>query len=294
MSKKDQGHKEHAVDALLVRTFKDDLPPEMEIRMEAQLLRFQTDVTKEKQTAWFLGILPKAALAAGAVLMVVVGGFLQAKGSRTSLSDNISLVGTSLYVTDLIESSSSMLCSVELQRENGEVREYVLRRLSSGQTRIDVRTPGQQTLETIWIKATGITTANYEQGSLRKLEGLEELSDPFIPPLLSLLTPETLSGVLYGEWRLQDRRQKDDCVWKTYVITPSRQAVAKELTQAVSREGIETGPMEMTVDFCTYLPIHAQKTFAFPLVSTQGDKAGIRIDFQWNAPIQPRIMVPRL
>jgi hypothetical protein len=286
MSKKEQGPKEHAVDELLARTFKDDLPPDMENRMQDRLLQFQDDLAGEKPAVWNSGWLPRAVLAASALLMVVAGGLLQAKGRNTALSENISLIGTSLHVADLIESSSSMLCSVKLQRENGETRQYLIRRLASGQTRIDLRWGGQQASETIWIKESVITVADWEQKSLRKLERWEQISDPFIQPLLSLLSPENLSAVLYGEWQLRSRRQEENCEWKTYVITPSRQEVSLEAAQQAS--------MELTVDFCTYLPVEAQKTLAFPLESIQGEKAEIRIDFQWNAPIQPEVMDPRI
>ena len=71
--------------------------------------------------------------------------------------------------------------------------------------------------------------------------------------------------------------KKAACEWKTYAITPLQQKKS----------------MQMTVDFCTYLPVKVEKTIAFPLESTLGEKAELTISFQWNTPIKPQLMDPK-
>ena len=180
MNNKGENQQDQAIDRLLSGILKDDLPPEVESRMQGQIHQFKDRLAIKQAQAWYQGILPKAALAVGALLMVVVGGFLQANGPQNLLTENISLVGTSLNVSNKVGSSTSMLSSVVLKRENGETREYVVRWLSSGLTRVDVLTAEHETSETIWIKKTGITVADYIKETVQEFDRLEQLADPFI------------------------------------------------------------------------------------------------------------------
>jgi len=276
MKNQKQNKKDQILDRLLTGTLRNDLPPEVESRMESQLLPFQTKLATQRQVPWYQGMLPKAALTVAALLMLVVGGYLQATGPQTQLTENIALVGTSLRVSNQVENSASMLCSVRLQRENGETIVYAIRWLSPGLIRVDVRTKEHAISQSIWIKETEISVVDFTKDSLQTFEHLEQLNDPFIPALLALLSPENLSEFLHGEWQLQNRRQKGECEWTTYAITSPQPKDA----------------MEMTVDLCTHLPTEAQKLNPYPLESLQGEKAELRIKFQWNAPIQPQAMDP--
>ncbi len=277
MNNKGEKQQDQALDRLLSGILKDDLPPEVDSRMQGQIHQFQDRLVIKQSQVWHQRILPKAVLASGALLLVVVGGFLQAKGPQSLLTENISLVGISLNVSNKVGSSTSMLSSVVLKRENEQTREYVVRWLSSGLTRVDVLTAEHETSKTIWIKKTGITVADYTRETVHEFDHMEQIADPFIQPLLVLLSPENLTEVLYGEWQLRSRQQKGDCEWKTYAITPLQQKKS----------------MQLTVDSCTYLPVKVEKTIAFPLESTLGEKAQLTITFQWNAPIKPQLMHPK-
>ena len=109
MKNQKQNKKDQILDRLLTGTLRNDLPPEVESRMESQLLPFQTKLATQRQVPWYQGMLPKAALAVAALLMLVVGGYLQATGPQTQLTENIALVGTSLRVSNQVENSASML-----------------------------------------------------------------------------------------------------------------------------------------------------------------------------------------
>jgi len=269
MKNRKQTVKDQSLDRLLTETLRDDLPPEIESRMGKQLTQFQDKWEEQMGLPWYQGILPRVALATAALLMVVVGGYLQVSGPHTVLTENIALVGTSLRVSNQVENSASMLCSVRLQRENGETNVYAIRWLSPGQIRVDIQTEQLDISQSIWIKETEISVADYTKDSVQTFDHLGQLNDPFIQPLLALLSPENLSGSLYGEWQLQNRQQKDGCEWTTYAITSPHPKDA----------------MEMTVDLCTHLPTEAQKLNPWPLESVQGEKAELSIKFQWNAPI---------
>ena len=265
------------IDRLLAGVLQDDLPPEVEDRMKSQMLQFQDKFAKQQRQAWYLGMLPKTALAAAAILMVVIGGLLQAAGPRSTLAENISRVRISLRVSSRVANSTSMLCSVELRQENGESREYVVRWLSTGLKRVDIRPVHQDVLQTIWISETEITVADYARDTVQKFEHLDQLPDPLIPPLLALLSPASLSEFLYGEWQLRRRQLAADCEMKTYAIFSPQQ---EEL-------------MEMTVDLCAFLPVEIQKSIPFPLEGPHEENAELKIKFQWNAPIPQEVMDPR-
>lgn len=273
MSEKEQENR--GVDELLAETFKDDLPPGVERKMKGQLYQFRRKL-ETPGGAWAQRVLPKAALAAAALLMVILGGYLQATGARSILTENISLLETSILVSDQVGRSSSMVCSVELKKECGETKEYHIQWISAGLTRVDIHKTGQETAMTIWLSKSKIVIADYERGAVQEVENIDQVPDNFIKPVLVLLSPERLSEDLYGEWRIKGRQQMGECEWKTYAIIPPEQ---------------ET-PLEMTVDLCTYLPLEVQKVIPDPGKRIVGGKMGLKVRFRWNTPIQPQNMVP--
>lgn len=264
------------IKSLLGNVLKDDLPPGVEHNMLDQLRQFQDRLGAERSRPRISAVLLKAALVAAGVLMVLIGGFLQAAGRQNIMTENISLVGMTVRVSDLVANSTSMLCSVELQQENGETRGYLVRWLSPGLLRVDVRPTHQEASHTIWKSEEETVVVDYAEGSVQEFNNMDSLIDPVIPSLIALLTPERLSEVLYGEWQLRRQQKAGACEWKTFAVIPPH-----------------TGDfMEMTVDLCAYLPIEIQKQV---LILNEGNffhKGKLKIKLQWNAPIQPQDMVP--
>jgi hypothetical protein len=276
MKKAESQQKDEAIDRLLSHAFKDDLPSALEIRLQKRIQQFPENLAQIRPRTGLPRILPQVALAAGALLMVLAGGFLQAKRPQTQLMENLSLVQTSLHVSYQIENSNSLLCSGEIHTENGDTQEYVFRWLSSGSTRLDIQTPQKDILKTYWISEAGITLSDFTQEVTQEFNHQEQLPDPFVLPLLALISPGNLAEILYGEWQLQNRWQEGPCEWRTYTIFPTRAETA----------------LDMTLDFCSLLPVEIQKTTTFPLDSSGGEKANLKIKFQWNTPIESYLMQP--
>lgn len=274
---KNENEKNTRIDKLLKQTLKDDLPNEAEKRMRRQLYRFWEKTDQLEKAPWLSGLLPKTALAVASILMVIVGGYMQATGSRNSLAENLTLLGTSVMVTSQVNNSASMECLAQLPLENGELREYIIQWLSPGLTRVDVKEMDQKITRTMWLQEGEITISNHESQTVEIVRHMQEIPDPFIKPILELFSPNLLSEHLYGEWQFKLIRPHGECEWRTYAIVLPEQK----------------NQMEMTVDMCTYLPVEVENDIVDPTGRSSEGIIRIKVNFQWNTPISPQKMVPQ-
>ena len=294
MKKENSGKFE--IDDLLKQTLKDDLPPELESRMKKQLKLFREKLDQSEQQLreetngalrrlfhgeglkWMKWMFKKQVLAPASIVLVVLGAVLQITGPRSVLAESISLLKTSIIVSDRVSLAGSMECSMQVPGENDQQLKYSIQWLSPNLTRVQVKKPNQDTIKTMWISEEEITIADHATNILRKVEKVNQIDDPEFKHPLGLLSPLDLVERMDGKWRLKQYEQHGDCEWGIFTV-----AIPEEKTL-----------LELTVDLCTFLPTNFKKLLADPKKESGEGKILMNVNFKWNTSIPPQLMLPKI
>lgn len=284
------------IDDLLKQTLKDDLPPELESSMKKQLILFRKKIEKPEQQRreetngalrrlfqwgglkWMRWMLKKQVLAPASIIMVVLGAVLQITGPSSVLAESISLLKTSVIVSDRVSHAGSMECSMEVPAENEQYYEYFIQWLSPNLTRVQVKKPNQDIIKTVWISDDKITIADHATNILRRAEKVGQIDAPEFQHALGLLSPHGLVEQMEGKWQLKQYKQHGDCEWGTFTV-----AIPEEKTI-----------LELTVDLCTFLPTSLKKFLADPKKENGEGKILMNVNFRWNKSIPPQLMLPKI
>ena len=281
------------VDELLKNALDDHLPAEAERRMQRRLAEFRKKIEEpgrrpktspERFWQWLFipkdrpaavrWIFNKQALAFLSIFMLAVGGFLQATGHRSALTESLTSLRTSVSVADSIRQSGSMECRVQAAAKEGVPSEYVIRWIQPGIARVDVQ-KAEEVRATLWIKEEGVVIVDHLTNSSQKLAGLEQIQDSIFQPVLAFLSPAALAENMDQRWQLERFEQE----------TGSHQGI---LTFTDHERGSH---LEMTVDLDSYLPIRISR------LRPSAEKGGpaeelMRLDFTWNQPDSSQWMIP--
>jgi len=294
MKKENSGKFE--IDDLLKQTLKDDLPPELESRMKKQLILFREKMEQPQQQLreetngalrrlfraeglkWIKWMFKKQFLAPASIIMVVLGAVLQTTGPSSVLAESISLLKTSVIVSDRVSHAGSMECSMQVPAENEQHLKYSIHWLSPNLTRVQVKKPNQDTIKTMWISEEEITIADHETNIMRKVENVNQIDDQEFRHVLGLLSPLDLVERMEGKWRLKHYKQHGDCEWGTFTV-----AIPEEKTL-----------LELTVDLCTFLPTNFKKFLADPKKESRDGKILMNVNFKWNTSIPTQLMLPKI
>jgi len=294
MKKENSGDFE--IDDLLKQTLKDDLPPESESRMKKQLMLFrekmeQSEQQRRKETygvlwrlfhgeglKWMKLVFKKQILASASIIMVVLGGVLQISGPRSVLAESISLLKTSVIVSDQVSHAGSMECSMQVPAENDQHLKYSIHWLSPNLTRVQVKKQNQNIIKTMWISEEEITIADHATNILGKVENVNQINDPEFKHALGLLSPLDLVERMEGKWRLKQYEQHGDCERGIFTVE-----IPEEKTF-----------LELTVDLCTFLPTNFKKFLADPKKESGKGKILMNVNFKWNTSIPPQLMLPKI
>ncbi|MFB0566940.1 MAG: hypothetical protein ACETWK_14840 [Candidatus Aminicenantaceae bacterium] len=283
------------IDELLKKALKEDLPPEVEIGMKRQLHKFRKKIERPEperstRTVMFLRqffhgprwqsmrwIFRKDVLASTSVLLVALGGFLHISGSHNSLTENISLLGTSVLVYDQVSHTESMECSVEIPEEKDTFLKYSIQWLSPNLTRVQVKKSDETVFKTMWLSEEEIAIEDHIKDTVRKSKSVSRILDLQFKPVIELLSPHEMVEQLYGQWQLKYYERRAECELGIFIVTiPEEKAF-----------------LEITVDLCTYLPVNIKK---FLLESTEAggeSKMLMKAEFRWNIPLLPQLMYPQ-
>jgi len=294
MKKENSGDFE--IDDLLKQTLKDDLPPELESRMKKQLMLFREKMEQPQQQRrketngalrrlfhgeglkWMKWMFKKQVLAPASIIMVVWGGVLQITGPRSVLAESISLLKTSVIVSDRVSHARSMECSMKVPTENAQHHEYSIQWLSPDFTRVQVKKPSQDIIKTMWISEKEITIAVHVTNTMRKVERVNQIDDPEFKHALGFLSPLDLVKRMDGKWQLKQYEQHGDCEWGTFTV-------------AIPEEKML---LELTVDLCTFLPTNFKIFLEDPKKESGDGKFLMNINFKWNTSIPPQLMLPKI
>jgi hypothetical protein len=280
------------IDHLLQQTFKDDMPSDVEMAMKKQLDRFRHKMERAstRKTGsdrrifrgifnpggirWANFLFRKEGLVVVSLLMIVLGGFIQSSGLSNQLTENLSVLGTSVVVSNQINRSHSMECSIQMPRDSQEPLHYSIQWLSPSLSKIQVKESDNEPLKTLWLSEEDIIVADHVNGRMHKERRPAQFDDPMIQPIIRYLTPTGLAERMYGEWTLEQYHQQADC----------RQGIFK-----VSLPD-ESALLKVTVDFCTYLPVTIKK-FLVSEEQKEG-KEIMNVEFTWNVPLSPEHLIP--
>jgi len=294
MKKENSG--KYEIDDLLKQTLKDDLPPQLESRMKKQLELFRKKMEQPQRQRreetngalrrlfqgeglkWIKWLFKKQVLAPASIIMVVLGAVLQITGPRSVLAESISLLKTSVIVSDRVSHAGSMDCSMQVPIENEKHFKYSIQWLSPNLTRVQLIKQNQDIIKTMWVSEEEITIADHATNRLRKVKKLEQIDDPEFQHALDLLSPHALVEQMEGKWRLKQYAQLGDCEWGIFTV-----AVPEEKTF-----------LELTVDLCTFLPTNFKKFLEDPKIESGEGKILINVDFKWNKSIPPQLMLPKI
>jgi len=294
MKKENSGKFE--IDDLLKQTLKDDLPPELESRMKKQLILFREKMEQPQQQLreetngalrrlfraeglkWIKWMFKKQFLAPASIIMVVLGTVMQISGPRSVLAESISLLKTSVIVSDRVSHAGSMECSMQVPAENGQHFKYSIQWLSPNLTRVQVKKQNQDIIKTMWISEEEITIVDHATNTLHNVEEFMQIDDPELQHTLGLLSPLDLVERMEGKWRLKQYEQHGDCEWGIFPV-----AIPEEKTL-----------LELTVDLCTFLPTNFKKLLADPKKESGKGKILMNVNFKWNTSIPPQLMLPKI
>lgn len=280
------------IDHLLQQTFKDDIPPDVERALKRQLELFRTRMERTatertwadrkalravfrfRDIQWIHFLFKKEILIFVSLVMIVLGGFIQSSGTSNKLSENLSVLGTSLVASSQMSRSHSMECSIQMLRENQKPLLYSIQWLSPDRSKIQVKENENTLLKTIWFMEGYMVVADHEKDTLNKQRLSEPLSDPILQPILGYLTPTVLVERIFGEWQLLQYQQQEECRQGIYTVS-----------LADERE-----TLEVTIDLCSYLPVTIQKTLP---AEENGEKTLILdIHYRWDVPLSLETMSP--
>jgi hypothetical protein len=285
--------KDAHIDNLLQQALKDDLPVDAEIVMKKHLERFrlemeqaETDSAQEdsaisrgvfilKGIRWANFLFKKESLVVVSLLMIVLGGFIQSSGSPNRLTENLSVLGTSVVVPSQMSQSLSMECSIRVSRENEKSLKYSIQWASPNLSKIQVTDSDKTLLKTIWLSEEDIIFTDHVSDTIHKEKRPAHLNDPLLRPIIGYLDPTDLVERLYGEWRLEQYKQQVECRQGTFQVRlPNERSI-----------------LEVTVDLCTYLPVTLKKI----LVSEEHSEGQLimNIRYTWNVPLSREQFYPK-
>jgi hypothetical protein len=287
--------RDQEIDRLLRETLRDDPPAGLEQRLERHWEAFQDRASREavrvRRSAkgghedplrWFLlaskRLLPKGALAAAAVGMVVWGILMQAGGSSHVLANNLSLIKTTVLVKDQVSLAPALSCRVEVSDGSGGGRlAYLVQWLPPDLQRVDMWDRDGDPVRTVWVRDQIIIVADRGTERVYSVGDLGQIDDPYLPAILELIQPQELANRLYGEWEESRRELRENCIWSTFQI-------------ASLDEHRDT--FDLTVDLCDYRPVEIRRVLDASALSQEGGRVTLHFRLTWDTEIPKERMIP--
>jgi hypothetical protein len=262
------------IDHLLQQTFKDDMPSDVEMAMKKQLDRFRHKMERAstRKTGsdrrifrgifnpggirWANFLFRKEGLVVVSLLMIVLGGFIQSSGLSNQLTENLSVLGTSVVVSNQINRSHSMECSIQMPRDSQEPLHYSIQWLSPSLSKIQVKESDNEPLKTLWLSEEDIIVADHVNGRMHKER-------------------------MYGEWTLEQYHQQADCRQGIFKVSlPDESALLKvtvdfctylpvTIKKFLVSEEQKEGKEIMNVEFTWNVPLSPEHLIPNPIKENQ-------------------------
>jgi len=286
--------KDFDIDKLLKQSYKDDLPPEIKIRMKEPLSIFRNKMEQEEQKRrrergkitwdlfggkglkWGQWTLRRGVPLLASIALIVLGTVLQSSGLNNTLSASISTVGTIASVSGEMARAESMECSVQMFPEEGDPLNYTILWQFPGQKRLDIKNSDKITTKILWFEEEEITIADPINNTLSKVKSTESLDDLKSLELEGYLSPLLLIEKLYGYWEL-----------KTDISDKNN---TKDIYSILQQE--KNTNMEITIEKATGLPIYLKEYHPGTKKTQPSENIHRILLFKWNLPLSSEIFVP--
>ena len=269
------------LDKLLKQALKDDLPPEVEARMNRRFLNLKAILDRPEQSAepdgwlWMRGPLPREILAVASAVMLILGVVMQPSGSQSALAHSIGQLKVIVTISMSLNRAAFMDCTIRKKPGAGGAQSsYHVRWRAPGDARMDmVSADGAQT---IWISNETISFADSDGRAVRSIPIETMTQGPVWRPALEFVTPTLLAKHMEEQYGLMQAGERSGAGSDEFLI------VGREDRQVV----------EITVDARSYLP-KVLKKYALDSGRTNGERDGLmEVCFLWNQPISPELFVP--
>jgi len=268
------------LDKLLKQALKDNIPPEVEARMNRQFLNLKRTLDRPESLAkadewlWMGGPLQRKILAVASTVMLILGVVMHLSGSQSALAHSIEQLKVNVTVSVNLNRAVFMDCTVLTPEAGGENTSFHVLWRANGDARVDmVSTAGAQT---IWILDETILLAGSDGSSIRSMPFKTIASDPEWQPAMDFRTPVLLAKHMEERYGLMQTGARGGAGSGEFLV------IGQQDQQAV----------EITVDAKTYLP-KVLKKYAPDSGRMNGDRIClIEIRFLWNQPISGELFVP--
>jgi hypothetical protein len=214
------------MDELLKKTLRDDLPAEVQARMKRRLDQFRRsleDRAQENQRpAWILRrpwvLLGRAALAAAAVTLIVLGFSLSGPGRRSILSDSVASYQKLAGISWEISAAPTMECQVQFSKGGKLQQEFRIQWLSPGRTLVRVIGSGGEITRELGLPPARRSVLEHIALPAEAREMREPQLSAELLPVEGLLSPSRLIGLLEGTWKPAGSERRGDCKLDSYSI----------------------------------------------------------------------------
>jgi hypothetical protein len=268
------------LEKILKEALEDDLPPEVEARMNRQFLNLKCTLDRPESPAdanewpWMHGVFRKEILAVVSAVMMILGVVMHLSEPQSALAHSIEQLKVIVTISMNLNRAAFMDCTVLKPEAGGENVSYHVLWRANGDARVDMVSAGGA--QTIWISDETISFAASDGGSIRSMPLKTIAPGPVWQPAMEFRTPALLAKQMeerYGLMQAGERR-----------VTGSGEflIIGKEDGHVV----------EIAVDARTYLP-KTLKKYALDPGRTNGNRICLmEVRFHWNQLVSGALFDP--
>jgi hypothetical protein len=291
---KDENDNQHWLNNLLSGYLSSECPRDVEKSMKDKITSLREKMEQiqiqQKRTSngilwrlfngkgflWGKGVFPRASIVLVSLVFVVLGGFLQSKGSHSVLTESITTLKTLVSCNQQLYQAQAMNGLFYLSSDNEQSLSYTLDWQRPSQIRIRKLNPDKNIASTVWIFEEGIVLYDHTLKRKKRLPGIEELKKTDFKPIMKYLSPQEIMNFLDDSWQPKSQKRDGDCLWVTF---SNGKAELK-------------GFKQVTISECNFLPVYIKRDFSTPLNLSGERYKSITINLNWNKPIPQDRMVP--
>ncbi len=245
------GKKHLDVDGFLKQAFPDDLPPDAEAKMVAQLDRSRKAWEKAEKVPDVRASRPRRlsfslariSLVAASAILIVLGLSLRPNRPPTALASSLADLQKTVSVSGQVGGDRTMECTVRLDKAGDTSSRYVIRWISPSETQVRIFLAGVESVRTIRRRSPERSVLAFIVKDGQQETRVEPPLDPELLPVEDLLTSTRLRRLLEGRWLPVGSERTDGCDWESFSISKASGAP----------------PSRVTVDSCTFLPMKLEK-----------------------------------
>jgi len=282
-----QKHENDGLDDFLKKVLPDDLSLETESRMRKRLVAFRKTLEESEELRgakagrswksnlrlWPGWAFRKEILAFSSAAMIVAGGVMHLGGRPSVLAESVSMLSTLFSVAAGVRDAGSMECTARSYAENGSSLTYSIQwQRSPERIRLEVNWK-DAVIKTLDSSEEGITVVDHVRHTQMKVEGLGQIKDPLLLPVMDLLSGDILAERLNSRWQLKGRELRGEREESFFFIDREQGTL-----------------VDLSIDLNANLPVTVQKYLPESGDGSSERKLALGARFFWSRPGSPREM----